>query len=46
MYTVNKNFTVSEAEVEEEKNIIPCITIKKDIIKKGSGTLEDPFRME
>ena len=46
MYIVNKNFTVDESEVEEEKYIIPCITIKKDILKEGSGTQEDPFRME
>ena len=46
IYTIKKDFTFEVAEVEEEKYIVPCITIKKDNLKKGTGTINDPYRME
>ena len=46
IYTTKKDYTLEETDVEEEKNIIPCITIKKDNLKKGNGTISDPYRME
>ena len=46
MYVIKKSFTLDEADVSEEKYIIPCITIKKDSIKNGTGTKEDPYRTE
>ena len=46
IYTIKKDFTLEESEVEEEKYIVPCITIKKDNLKKGTGTIDDPYRTE
>ena len=46
IYSTQKYFTIEEADIAEEKNIIPCITIKKDNIKNGSGTKDDPYRTE
>ena len=46
IYTVKKDFTLEESEVEEEKYIVPCITIKKENLKKGTGTIDDPYRTE
>ena len=46
VYIVSKNSTVDSTYATDEANIVPTITIKKDILEKGSGTINDPYRTE
>ena len=46
IYTVNKNNTLEDVNVNEEKYVIPCISIKRTNLKYGSGTVNDPYRTE
>ena len=46
IYVINNDGTVREKTVTLESNIVPCISINKDILTKGSGTIDDPYEME
>ena len=46
IYTIKKNGTVEEINVSKEAKIIPCISIKKELLKKGTGSKNDPYEME
>ena len=46
IYIKEKDGTVTEKAVTTKKYIIPCISIDKSKLTKGSGTLDDPYRME
>lgn len=46
MIFVNHNDgSLEDASVEDQKGVVPVITIKKDSIKSGTGTKEDPFKI-
>ena len=44
-YIKFKNGLIAEEEITEEKHIIPVITINKNIIKDGKGTVDNPYIM-
>ena len=46
VYLKLKTGTVDMIDVTDEANVVPCISIDKSILKQGSGTLDDPYRME
>lgn len=46
VYVVNNNGTLKEKNVTDEFKIVPCISIKKDLLTKGSGTKDNPYEME
>ena len=46
IYIFNKDYTLSTIDATEEAYTRPCITISKNNLKLGSGTSEDPYRME
>lgn len=46
VYIQKSSGIVSSKNVTSEAYIVPCISIAKDNIKAGSGTLEDPYRTE
>lgn len=46
IYIRKNSGTVSSKNVTTEAYVVPCISIEKDNIKAGSGTLEDPYRTE
>ena len=46
VYIKLKSGTVDMIDVTDEANVVPCISIDKSILKQGSGTLDDPYRME
>jgi len=46
VYVINKNGTVKTISTSTESNIIPCISINKDILTKGKGTKDEPYEME
>ncbi|MBE6157957.1 MAG: hypothetical protein E7160_04105 [Firmicutes bacterium] len=45
-YVYNNLGLLEEANVVEEKYIVPTISIEKKVLKKGNGTLENPYTME
>lgn len=46
IYTMKKDSTLETIDANEEAYIRPCITINKDNLKLGSGTISDPYRTE
>lgn len=46
VYINQKGAEITSKKVTSKANIIPCITIKKDKLTKGTGTQEDPYRTE
>ena len=46
VYIASKNSTLNTAYATDEAYIVPTITIKKENLQKGSGTLNDPYRTE
>lgn len=46
VYIIKSNGEVSVKKVTGEANVIPCITIKRENLKLGSGTKSDPYRTE
>ena len=46
VYVINNNGTVTETKTSSKAKVIPCISIKKSILTKGSGTIEDPYETE
>ncbi len=46
VYTINANGTASEKTVTLKANIVPCISLNKNLLTKGSGTLKDPYETE
>ena len=46
VYINKNNNEVGTKRVTNKANIVPCITIKKDTLSKGTGTKEDPYRTE
>lgn len=46
IYIMNKDNTLEEYAVNEEAYVIPTISINKDNLKAGNGTINDPYRTE
>ncbi len=46
VYLTSKNGAIDTIKVSNKANVIPCISIEKDKLKSGSGTKDDPYRME
>ena len=46
IYIKESDGTLSTDKVTTEKNIVPCISINKNNLTKGSGTITDPYRTE
>lgn len=44
-YVISKNGLLKEADVKEEKFIVPTISIDSNILKSGSGTIDSPYIM-
>lgn len=44
-YIKHKNGLLGEAEMTEVKHVVPVISIKKDSLKKGQGTFDNPYIM-
>ena len=45
-YSSHSNGLLEEAEISEEKHIVPVISIASTSIKKGAGTIDDPYVLE
>ena len=46
IYTIQKNKKTYQKQVTSEVNVVPTISIDKDLLKKGNGTLDSPYEME
>lgn len=46
VYINKNNGELTNKKVTSEANIVPCITIKKDNLTKGTGSINDPYRTE
>ena len=46
VYVTKEKGTVSVKSVTTEQSVVPCISIQKDSLKVGSGSLNDPYRTE
>ena len=42
-YNIYSNGLLEEADVREEKHIVPSVSISKNSIKSGAGTLDNPY---
>jgi len=45
-YNIYSNGLLEEADVREEKHIVPSVSISKNSIKGGVGTLDNPYVLE
>ena len=46
VYVLQSDGTVLVKKVNASANVVPCITIKTSNLTKGSGSSDDPYRME
>lgn len=46
VYAFDEDGNIYAEDVTTQMNITPCITIKTEILKKGTGTKEDPYVVE
>ena len=46
IYTINTNQKLSTKTVTTKVNIVPTISINKELLTKGTGSYEEPFEME
>lgn len=46
IYIVNEMGSINTKNVETKANVIPCISIKKENLTLGSGSISDPYRLE
>lgn len=46
VYTIEKSANFSSKSVNGNSYVVPCISIEKDILTKGKGTIDSPYEME
>ena len=46
MYTIESNQKVYTKNIRSKANVVPAISLEKDLLVKGNGTLGNPYEME
>ncbi len=46
IYVYNNNGSITDQRVTSKANVVPTISIDKNILTKGTGTIDDPYEME
>lgn len=46
IYTINENQKTYLKQISSELNVVPTISIDKDLLTKGKGTIDSPYEME
>ena len=46
VYAINDNKRIYARQISTELNVVPAISIKKELLKKGNGTKDSPYEME
>ena len=43
---INENKKLHTKNIQTKANVVPTISINKDLLTKGNGTINSPFEME
>ena len=46
IYTINENKKTYLKQISSELNVVPTLSIDKDLLTKGKGTVDSPYEME
>lgn len=46
VYTINSNSKLSTTNIQTKNYIVPTISLDKDLLTKGTGTIDSPLEME
>ena len=46
VYTIQKSQKIYSKQISNKLNIVPTISIDKNLLTKGSGTIDSPLEME
>ena len=46
VYVISDNKKISTRQITSELNVVPTISIDKDKLTKGNGTIDSPLEME
>ena len=46
IYTINENKKTYLKQISSELNVVPTLSIDKELLTKGKGTLDSPYEME
>ena len=46
MYTIESNQKVYTKNIQSKANVVPAISLDKDLLVKGNGTIDSPYEME
>lgn len=46
IYTISKDGTLDQIDIQDKTYVLPCITIAKENLKAGQGSIDDPYRTE
>lgn len=46
VYTINSSQKIYGKNIQNKLNVVPAISINKDLLTKGNGTIESPYEME
>ena len=46
VYTIQKSKKIYTKHMEQTINIVPTISLDKELLTKGNGTIDSPYEME
>ena len=46
MYTITSNQKLYTKNIQTKINVVPTISLDKDLLTKGNGTINSPYEME
>ena len=46
VYSINKNQKLYTKSIQTKLNVVPTISLEKELLVKGNGTIDSPFEME
>ena len=46
IYTINNNQKLYTKNIQTKINVVPAISLDKELLTKGNGTMNSPYEME
>ena len=46
IYIINSNQKLYTKNIQNKLNVVPTISLDKDLLTKGNGTINSPYEME
>jgi len=46
VYSINKNQKLFTKSIQTKLNVVPAISLEKELLTKGNGTIDSPYEME